>query len=252
MNRHKPAPFVTTLVMGGLFFQVGMVRAQQPEPPNPPQVAPAEAPNPPQVAPAETPNPPQVAPAETLPPAKSSHDPQPIAPTPAMTNPEGITKQAGVGGTQAYARVGVLELGGSAGFQESDGLTAVNVSPSIGWFIVDNLELSAIVGFNYAKAKDQDSQTFFKAVIEPSYHLPFNNFVYGFFGLGFGAAYNGKDTGFDLAPRLGANFLVGRSGILTPAIVMDYSTSNIVNTSQGTLLAVKAAYGMNIGYTVMW
>ncbi len=191
-------------------------------------------------------------PSTALPPPESSNDPQPLAPSPTVANPEGITKQAGVGGTQAYARVGVLELGGSAGAQASDGFKSMNISPSIGWFIVDNLELSAIVGFNYAKVRDQDSKTFFKAVIEPSYHLPFNNLVYGFFGLGFGGAYNGTDFGFDLAPRLGANFLVGRSGILTPALVMDYSTSNVVNTSQGTLLAVKAAYGINVGYTVMW
>ena len=89
-------------------------------------------------------------------------------------------------------------------------------------------------------------------MIEPSYHLPFNNYVFGFFGLGFGGAYNGTDFGFDLAPRLGANFLVGCSGILTSAFVMDHSTSYVVNTSQGTLLAVKAAYGLNVGYTVMW
>lgn len=191
-------------------------------------------------------------PAQALPAPQSANDPQPLAPSPSVANPEGITKQAGVGGTQAYGRIGVLELGGSAGIQASDGFTSVNISPSIGWFVVDNLQLSAIIGFNYASVQDQGSKTFFKAVIEPSYHLPFNNYVFGFFGVGFGGAYNGKDFGFDLAPRLGANFLVGRSGILTPAFVMDYSTSNVVNTSQGTLLAVKAAYGLNVGYTVMW
>jgi hypothetical protein len=175
-----------------------------------------------------------------------------MAPSPVVSNPEGITSQAGIGGTQAYARVGVLELGGSAGFQASDGFTSMNFSPSIGWFFADNLQISAIIGLNYAKASGQDSQTFFKAVLEPSYHIPFTEVVYGFLGLGVGTAYSGKEFGFNLAPRLGANFLIGRSGILTPAVVVDYSTVNVVNTSQGTLLGVTTAYGLNIGYTVMW
>src|SRR5207245_86326 len=59
-------------------------------------------------------------PREQLPPPRSSHDPQP--PVPAPTVPEtGVTKQAGVGGTQAYARAGVLELGGSGGFAAAVG-----------------------------------------------------------------------------------------------------------------------------------
>ena len=61
----------------------------------------------------------------------------------------GVTEQAGVGGTQAYARAGVLELGGSGGFAAASNYTRFELSPSIGLFLVDNLELSLLTGFNY-------------------------------------------------------------------------------------------------------
>ncbi len=191
-------------------------------------------------------------PSEALPPPQSDNDPQPKAPSPLLNAPGGVTEQAGVGGTQSYGRAGVLELGGSAGFQASDGFTSVNVSPSIGWFFADNMQISFITGLAYNKAAGVDAVTFFKAVIEPSFHVPFTDTIFGFVGLGVGTAYNGNKFGFDIAPRIGANFLVGRSGILTPAFVVDYSTVQVVNTAQGSLLAVKTAFGLQIGYTVMW
>src|SRR5438034_480608 len=87
-------------------------------------------------------------PREQLPPPRSSHDPQP--PVPAPTVPEtGVTKQAGIGGTQAYARAGVLELGGSGGFAAASNYTRFELSPSFGMFVVDNVELSLLTAFNY-------------------------------------------------------------------------------------------------------
>jgi hypothetical protein len=191
-------------------------------------------------------------PSQNLPPPQSDNDPQPLPPSPMVQNPSGVTEQAGVGGTQAYGRAGVLELGGSAALLASDGFTSVNVSPSIGWFFADNMQISFITGLSYGKADGADSSTFFKAVLEPSFHIPFSDVIYGFLGLGVGTAYNGDEFGFDLAPRVGANFLIGRSGVLTPAFVVDYSTVQVVNTQAGSLLAVKTAFGLQIGYTVMW
>jgi hypothetical protein len=194
---------------------------------------------------------------QALPPPRSDHDPQP--PVPAPTVPEtGVTKQAGVGGTQAYARAGVLELGGSGGFAAASNYTRFELSPSIGLFVVDNLELSLLTGFNYFNigATDQGPSTHateLKALLEPSFHIPFSQVAFGFLGLGAGASYiTGADAGFALQPRLGANFLIGRSGVLTPSLTAAYSTTNAIRTPAGTLLAVRTSYGMNIGYTVMW
>ena len=69
-----------------------------------------------------------------------------------------------------------------------------------------------------------------------------------------GAVDGGLDgaAGLLIAPRLGMNFLVGRSGILTPYLNVDYTSAEVYNTPQGDAVAVDIAYGGNIGYTVMW
>jgi hypothetical protein len=196
-------------------------------------------------------------PSAQLPPPRSDHDPQP--PVPAATVPTtGVTRQAGVGGTQAYARAGVLEFGGSGGFAAASKYTRFELSPSFGLFLVDNVELSLLTAFNYFSIGSTDnspstSATELKALIEPSFHLPFSQTAFGFLGLGAGVNYiTGQSAGFALQPRLGANFLVGRSGVLTPSLNVAYSTVNAIRTPAGTLLAVQTSYGMNIGYTVMW
>ena len=196
-------------------------------------------------------------PSEALPPPRSDHDPRP--PVPAPTVPRtGVTQQAGIGGTQAYARAGVLELGGSGGFAAADKYTRFELSPSIGLYLVDNLELSLLTGFNYFSVGEtaegpKTSATELKALIEPSFHLPFSEVAFGFIGLGAGVNYvTGGDAGFAMQPRLGANFLIGRSGVLTPALSVNYSTVDAIRTEVGTVLAVRTSYGMNIGYTVMW
>jgi hypothetical protein len=185
------------------------------------------------------------------------HDPQP--PVPAPTVPEtGVTKQAGVGGTQAYGRAGVLELGGSGGFAAASNYSRFELSPSIGLFVVDNVELSLLTAFNYfsigsVEGSPSTHATELKALIEPSFHLPFSQVAFGFLGLGAGVGYiTGADAGFALQPRLGANFLIGRSGVLTPSLTVAYSTTDAIRTPAGTILAVRTSYGMNIGYTVMW
>ncbi len=120
-----------------------------------------------------------------LPPPRSDHDPYPPVARPAGGG-EGIpevTKQAGVGGDQGYGRSGVLELGGAAGFRAANDFTQFNLEPQVGIFWTDNLELSAIVSLNYAKVRGNDN-TFFRALIEPSYHLPLNNTLFAFLGVG--------------------------------------------------------------------
>jgi hypothetical protein len=196
-------------------------------------------------------------PSGSLPPPRSDNDPRP--PVAAPTVPQtGVTKQAGVGGTQAYGRPGVLELGGSAGFGAASNYTRLELSPSIGLFIVDNVELSLLTAFNHVNIGDTDttndaSVTELRALIEPSFHLPFSQTTFGFLGLGAGVSYVTEgDVGFALQPRLGANFLIGRSGILTPALTVAYSTVEALQTPQGTLLGVQTSYGLNVGYTVMW
>ena len=196
------------------------------------------------------------APSEALPAPRSDNDAQPPVAAP-MAPGVGVTAQAGVGGTQAYGRAGVLELGGNAGFNLSSKTSRVEVAPFIGLFIADNLEISAIAAFTRLSVEDatgkSNSNTEFRLLLEPSYHLPFSETLFGFFGLGAGVAYNGDDFGFALAPRLGLNILIGRSGILTPSLGVQYSSVDAVTLpGGGAVIGVQTSYGMNIGYTVMW
>lgn len=190
-------------------------------------------------------------PSNQLAPAQSDEDPQPppASPLPPDAN---VVEQAGVGGSVAYGRAGVLELGGSASFSTASDFTEFSLRPSIGWFIADNLELSGILSFNHAKIGDS-SATSWALLAEPSYHLPINSTLFAFLGIGAGISHvNGVGTGFALAPRLGMNILIGRSGILTPALIAQYSTTDSVETPNGTLVAVTSSFGMQVGYTVMW
>ena len=193
-----------------------------------------------------------------LPAPVSDKDPAPPVASPDMTLPPGgVVEQAGVGGVVGYGRPGVLELGGSAGLMIAPDFRTVNFSPMIGWFVADNLELSAILGVSNIKANEEEA-TVWSALIEPSYHLPFNRTTFGFLGMGVGAAYEHElGTGLAVAPRIGANLLVGRSGVLTPSLSYEYTTHDVDSVSSGdmrdvTLVSVSSALRINVGYTAMW
>ena len=181
-------------------------------------------------------------------------DPIPKPPRPvAATGDNVIIEQAGVGSATAYAEAGVLEAGGSAGFSRSNSLTALTLSPSIGWFIADNFQISGLTNITYA-AVDGDGSLFLTALVEPSYHLPFTDTIFGFAGVGAGLSYiEDAGAGFAIQPRIGMNLLIGRSGIFTPSINFAYSTvdADVVGTNQ-TLLTVEPSLGIQAGYTVMW
>jgi hypothetical protein len=189
-----------------------------------------------------------------LPPSRSDNDPAPPVAAP-LASAGGVVSQAGIGGSTAYGRPGVVELGGNVGLTIAGDLTQFNISPTVGWFFTDNLQISGIVGFNYIHtsiAGVSTSATALNILVEPSYHLPLNNSLFAFLGVGVGLGYaNGSGAGFALAPRLGMNIMVGRSGILSPALQFVYSTTEVLRTPQGTFIGGSTAFGLNIGYTVM-
>jgi len=190
-------------------------------------------------------------PSESLPPPQSDDDPQPQPASPVVPT-GGVVKQAGVGGNVAYGRSGVLELGGSANFTSATDFTQISLNPSIGWFFMDNVEISAILGLSHLSSQGVDA-TFLNALLEPSLHIPFTDTFFGMLGVGAGLSYvEGPGLGFAIAPRIGANILIGRSGILTPQFFAQYATHEALVTPAGTLLAVSFSYGAGLGYTVMW
>jgi hypothetical protein len=195
-----------------------------------------------------------------LPPATSDHDTAPPVPSPVIPGVNAdVVEQAGVGGPTGYGRAGVLELGGSAGLTLAGDIRALNISPSVGWFLIDNFELSAILDVTNLKAGEGNSVTLWSAILEPSFHLPFNRSMFGFVGMGIGAAYqHDLGTGMAVAPRIGMDFLVGRSGVLRPSLSYEYTTHDSMaavgpdGTTSVTLVAISSAMRFNVGYSSLW
>ena len=181
----------------------------------------------------------------------------PGGPPPDVRAPEEVevAKNAGVGSALAYASRSVVEVGGVLALRHQSETTLFRVSPSIGYFFVDNLELTLFPeiiitrigddeGADGEGAEAEGAQTDWSigAVLEPSYHMPFNDRLFAFAGLGVGLNYS-EDPGIDLLfrPRLGLDILVGRSGIFKPAAFMDVGVNDGLSSG-----------GFEAGFTVMW
>ena len=188
-----------------------------------------------------------------LPPAESTHDPVPPAPSPIVGKSLRLIRQAGIGGPTAYARNGVLELGGSLSFMAASDNIQLTVTPQIGHFITDNLQLSLLgtIGYNEINGVHKTNVT---VVVEPSVHVPIVDQLFVFAGAGVGVSYNkGLGTGVAVAPRVGFNLMVGRSGILTPAFNVNWSSNSAFESTNGQrLVAVHTTLGASLGYSVMF
>lgn len=181
---------------------------------------------------------------------EEEYEPGRFPDAPEITDPE-IAEYAG-GPARPYGSAGVLELGGWASLSTAEDFTLINFNPQVGWFLFDNVKLSGIIGLRAVRQGDE-RDTFFSALVEPSFHLPITDYMMGFFGAGVGPSWSRDESlGLAVQPRLGANFLVGRSGIFTPALFALYSTSGVVREINGGLLGVDLLWGISAGYTVMW
>ncbi len=153
---------------------------------------------------------------------------------------------AGVGSDVSYASQGVVEVGGSLAFTHASETTTFRVAPSVGYFFIDNLELTLfpeLVMIHVDGDGDEDGTTDFVvgAALEPSYHLPLSDRIFGFAGIGLGVRY-AEDPGVDvfLRPRLGIDVMVGRSGIFKPAFFADIGANDGLSSG-----------GFEAGFTVM-
>jgi hypothetical protein len=190
----------------------------------------------------------------------------PSAPSPTPNAPSAShhNEQGGTGSAWTYGHAGMFELGGFANFSGANTFTSIQVSPTAGFFIYDNLELTGILGFNYVHqtfdaggTEVSNHKTIVRVLGEPSYHFAIGPTTWIFLGIGAGVASvpvgnDRSSVGFDVAPRVGANLLIGKSGLLSPALFIDYTTGEALQTNGNSLLGVNTTYGMQAGYTVMW
>ena len=190
---------------------------------------------------------------EAQPAAKAGHEALPPAPKVHPIEEMHLIEQAGVGSEVAYGRSGVLELGGAFNFNGIGSQSSLSLTPSIGWFVVDNVELSALVRVTNSTQASGSRATSVTALFEPSVHLPFTDGAFVFAGLGVGGAYlNGVGGGIAVEPRIGADVMIGRSGVLKPSVGYNLTSTSAQTVKGGTLLAFDGGATANIGYSVMW
>lgn len=174
-------------------------------------------------------------------------EPRPAAPAPPKAEGAGddqveVTRGAGVGSPLGYARRTIVELGGALALTHESQTTEFRISPSIGYFFIDGLELTL---FPELQIIDVDGETDVRVAgtLEPSYHLALNDAaLFGFAGIGVGLSWS-DDPGLDLffRPRLGLDIMIGRSGILKPAAFLDVGANDGLTSG-----------GLEAGFTVMW
>jgi hypothetical protein len=190
--------------------------------------------------------------ATTKEPGEARLDTNPTVPGMGDMPSTGMLEQAGTGGEIAFADAGVIELGGGGNMELSSAGTFIGLRPFIGWFIMNNIELTGIAEVAFVDPDVGPSSTTLGLFVEPSFHMPFNNRVLGFVGLGLGFQYDSvADAGLALRPRLGVDILVGRSGIFRPALEMTWSTTDVVSRSGQTLVGVSTSFGVGFSYSVM-
>jgi hypothetical protein len=117
---------------------------------------------------------------------------------------------------EPYGVKGEWELGGSASLAWTSDVTTLTLGPSLGYFFKDNWEVTGTFDLVLTHANG-DTTTRAVIAVEPSYHIPFRDRLFAFAGLGVGIGFDGG-TDFELAPRVGVNYQIGRSGIITPAL----------------------------------
>ena len=181
----------------------------------------------------------------------SGHQAPPPAPNPLHEAELSIVDQAGVGSDIAYARAGVIELGGGLSWTTSTPKSSFILTPQVGYFLLDNFQLSGLMRWTMAGSTVEA----ITALVEPSGHLPLWDTLFAFAGLGVGASYrHGAKTGFAVAPRVGLNVLVGRSGIFTPSFSYTLATnrSDLRAADGSRQLTSRNQFDINVGYAIMW
>jgi opacity protein-like surface antigen len=150
-------------------------------------------------------------------------------------------------GRPAYGQKGAVELGGSIGMNWTNDAFALDLSPSVGYFMLDRVELSALLRVTYEDQKndngDRESVKSGALIVEPSYHLPVREEVFVLAGLGFGVGHDDEDFDLEFIPRVGLNIGIDLVGVVTPSVKMPILIDN-----DGT----SAGLGLEVGYSVVW
>lgn len=170
-----------------------------------------------------------------------------------------LKRQAGIGSSLAYAEAGVGEFGGFITHLNADDYSETSLSPSFGYFLADNFQMSALLSWNRIEVEadngDQESTSVGTAMLEPSLHVPFTNQYFSFIGLGLGGLFEeDQDPAFALAPRVGVKFLVGRSGLLNMTLqrLTSLDEKDSSTDQEGAVIVARNTTRLGVGYTVLF
>jgi hypothetical protein len=173
------------------------------------------------------------------------------ATSPASADAPFVTPTEGVAIGRHYADERVHEAGASAGFVIARKFHSMTVTPSFGWFIADNVQVSTLVSFTSIKAGAEQS-TIVTTTIEPSYHRRLDHRTFVFGGMGFGYSYFHRyDSGLTYTLRTGLQFLIGRTHLFIPSLSYDFR-SNKPEMPTLTEIAAESALRFNLGYSKLW
>lgn len=150
-------------------------------------------------------------------------------------------------GRPAYGEKGAVELGGSIGLNWTNDAFGLDVNPTVGYFIMDRVELSALLRISYEDQEDGDGERESvksgALLFEPSYHLPVREEVFVLAGLGMGIGHDDEDFDLEIIPRVGLNVGIDLVGVVTPSLKLPILIDN-----DGT----SAGLGLEVGYSVVW
>lgn len=150
---------------------------------------------------------------------------------------------------RGYAKAGVWELGGGVSLVTGPRQKQAGVAPTVGYFVLDYVEVSLIPQIDYAKVAGLAGRTRIVGLIEPSWHVQLAGPLFYFFGAGIGFAHEkATGTGLALAPRIGVNVLVGGNGVVTAGFEYIYAAAPKASADQRD----SATLGLRAGYTIAW
>jgi hypothetical protein len=158
---------------------------------------------------------------------------------------EGSSERAD--GKARFGEKGAVELGGSIGLAWTNDAFTLDVSPTVGYFILDRVEVSALLRITYQDQEDDrgDRESVKRGALlfEPSYHLPVREELFVFAGLGMGVGHDDEDFDLEIVPRGGLNVGLGLIGLVTPSVRLPILIDN-----DGT----SAGLGLELGYSAVW
>lgn len=150
---------------------------------------------------------------------------------------------------RGYAKQGVWELGGAVSLVTGSRQKQAGIAPTLGYFVIDYVEISLIPQVDYAKLSGTAGRTRLVGLIEPSWHVQLSGPLFFFFGAGIGVAHEkATGTGLALAPRIGVNALIGGNGVATAGFEYIYSASPKATVEERD----SATLGLRAGYTIAW